>query len=167
MKWEYITSTWQPEWVPDAKALVVKLWKKYRPSNPTLTQIEEVIQEPTKRLLLLPGSSKNQVGGLIISMNMLDTLESLQFLRTILSRAHALGGSRSASNDYIQICLEWHSIYSQFQLCQLRLNASFLQQISLFQIVVICSMATLQRLLSALSHGGKYRIYSLRVTRSN
>ena len=49
MKWEYITSTWQPEWIPDAKALVVKLWKKYRPSNPTLTQIEEVIQEPTKR----------------------------------------------------------------------------------------------------------------------
>src|SRR5258707_11706155 len=82
-------------------------------------------------MLLLPGSSKNQLAGLIISMNMLDTLESLQFLRTILSRAHALGGSRSASNDYIQICLEWHSIYSQFQLCQLRLNASFLQQISL------------------------------------
>ena len=51
MKWEYITSTWQPEWIPDAKALVVKLQKKYRPSNPTLTQIEEVIQEPTKQPL--------------------------------------------------------------------------------------------------------------------
>ena len=25
IKWEYITSTWQPEWIPDAKALVVKL----------------------------------------------------------------------------------------------------------------------------------------------
>ena len=36
MKWEYITSTWQPEWIPDAKALVAKLWKKYRPtSDPT------------------------------------------------------------------------------------------------------------------------------------
>jgi hypothetical protein len=46
MKWEYITSTWQPEWVPDAKALVVKLWKKYRPTNPTHTQVEETVQEP-------------------------------------------------------------------------------------------------------------------------
>ena len=36
MKWEYITSTWQPEWIPDAKALVAKMWKKYRPtSEPT------------------------------------------------------------------------------------------------------------------------------------
>jgi hypothetical protein len=36
MKWEYITSTWQPEWIPDAKALVAKLWKKYRlTSDPT------------------------------------------------------------------------------------------------------------------------------------
>jgi len=33
MKWEYITSTWQPEWIPDAKALVAKLWKKYRPTS--------------------------------------------------------------------------------------------------------------------------------------
>jgi hAT family C-terminal dimerisation region len=33
MKWEYITSTWQPEWIPDAKALVVQLWKKYRPTS--------------------------------------------------------------------------------------------------------------------------------------
>ena len=49
MKWEYITSTWQLEWIPDAQALVVKLWKKYRPSDPTLTQIEEVIQKPTKQ----------------------------------------------------------------------------------------------------------------------
>jgi hypothetical protein len=51
MKWEYITSTWQPEWIPDARALVVKLWKRYRPTSsntsssdpnidPTLTQIQ-------------------------------------------------------------------------------------------------------------------------------
>lgn len=39
MKWEYITSTWQPEWIPDAKALVVKLWKKYRPSSESTTTI--------------------------------------------------------------------------------------------------------------------------------
>ena len=47
MKWEYITSTWQPEWIPDAKALVVQLWKKYRPTS---TQIE-VIQEPKQQPL--------------------------------------------------------------------------------------------------------------------
>ncbi|KAK9326664.1 hypothetical protein V1520DRAFT_350826 [Lipomyces starkeyi] len=35
MKWEYITSTWQAEWIPDAKALVAKLWKKYRRSSDT------------------------------------------------------------------------------------------------------------------------------------
>ena len=33
MKWEYISSTWQPEWVTDAKTLVIQLWEKYRPSN--------------------------------------------------------------------------------------------------------------------------------------
>ena len=46
MKWEYISSTWQPEWIPDAKALVAKLWKKYRPTSPTHTQVEETAQEP-------------------------------------------------------------------------------------------------------------------------
>jgi hypothetical protein len=30
MKWEYINSTWESEWIPDAKAMVVQLWKKYR-----------------------------------------------------------------------------------------------------------------------------------------
>ena len=50
MKQEYINSTWQPEWIPDAKSLVAKLQKKYRPINPTLTQIEEVIQEPNQPL---------------------------------------------------------------------------------------------------------------------
>jgi hypothetical protein len=44
MKWEYITSTWQPEWVPDAKAQVVKLWKKYRPSSDPTTILTEVKQ---------------------------------------------------------------------------------------------------------------------------
>jgi hypothetical protein len=39
-------------------------------------------------------------------MNILDILESLPFLRIILSRAHALGGWKSVSNSYIQICLE-------------------------------------------------------------
>jgi hypothetical protein len=33
MKWEYISSTWQPEWITDAKASVIQLWKKYRPSS--------------------------------------------------------------------------------------------------------------------------------------
>jgi hypothetical protein len=33
MKWEYISSTWQPEWVTDAKTLVIQRWKKYRPSS--------------------------------------------------------------------------------------------------------------------------------------
>jgi hypothetical protein len=47
MKWEYITSsTWQPEWIPDAKALVAKLWKNYRPNSPTPTVVEEEVQEP-------------------------------------------------------------------------------------------------------------------------
>jgi hypothetical protein len=44
MKWEYITSTWQPEWVPDANAQVVKLWKKYRPSSDSTTISTEVEQ---------------------------------------------------------------------------------------------------------------------------
>lgn len=39
MKWEYITSTWQPEWIPDAKALVITLWKKYRPSSNSTSTI--------------------------------------------------------------------------------------------------------------------------------
>jgi hypothetical protein len=43
MKWEYITSTWQPEWILDAKALVVKLWK-YRPSSDSTTISTEVEQ---------------------------------------------------------------------------------------------------------------------------
>ena len=74
---------------------------------------------------LLPGSSKNQLEGLIILINMLDMLESLQFPRIILSMAHAPGGSKSVSNDYIQIWLKWHLIYSRFQLCQQHLNAYF------------------------------------------
>jgi hypothetical protein len=43
MKWEYIISTWQPEWIPDAKALVTKLWKTYRPSSDStiLTEVEQ------------------------------------------------------------------------------------------------------------------------------
>jgi hypothetical protein len=46
MKWEYISSTWQPEWIPDAKALVAKLWKKYRPtSEPT----SDTTTEPTNK----------------------------------------------------------------------------------------------------------------------
>jgi hypothetical protein len=44
MKWEYITSTWQPEWIPDAKAQVIKLWKKYRPSSDSTTISTEVEQ---------------------------------------------------------------------------------------------------------------------------
>jgi hypothetical protein len=40
MKWEYITSTWPAEWIPNARALVAKLWKKYRPSSNTTTPIE-------------------------------------------------------------------------------------------------------------------------------
>src|ERR1700710_2600218 len=35
MKWEYITSTWPAKWIPDARALVAKLWKKYRPTTTT------------------------------------------------------------------------------------------------------------------------------------
>ena len=46
MKLEYITSTWQPEWIPVAKALVVKLWKKYRPTDPIHTHVEETVQDP-------------------------------------------------------------------------------------------------------------------------
>ena len=42
IKWEYITSTWQPEWVLDAKTQVVKLWKKYRPSSDSTTISTEV-----------------------------------------------------------------------------------------------------------------------------
>ena len=34
---------------PRCSGLSCKLWKKYRPSDPTLTQIEEVIQKPTKQ----------------------------------------------------------------------------------------------------------------------
>jgi hypothetical protein len=33
MKWEYITLTWQLEWITDAKASVVQFWKRYRPST--------------------------------------------------------------------------------------------------------------------------------------
>jgi hypothetical protein len=39
MKWEYITSTWPAEWIPDARALVAKLWKEYRPT--TLVEAQE------------------------------------------------------------------------------------------------------------------------------
>jgi hypothetical protein len=58
MKWEYITSTWQPEWIPDAKALVVKLWKKYRPtsdstsdptSDPTCDLTSSITSNPTNK----------------------------------------------------------------------------------------------------------------------
>jgi hypothetical protein len=41
MKWEYISSTWQPEWITDAKALVIQLWKKYRPSSSESTSSSE------------------------------------------------------------------------------------------------------------------------------
>jgi hAT family C-terminal dimerisation region len=44
LKWEYITSAWQPEWIPDAKALVTKLWKKYRPSSDSTTVSSEIEQ---------------------------------------------------------------------------------------------------------------------------
>jgi hypothetical protein len=91
-------------------------------------------------------------------INMLDILESLQFSRIILSRAHDPGGSKSVSNDYIQIRLKWHLIYSRFQQCRQHLNAYFRPQISLFPTAVIGSMVILQRLLSVLSHGGKYII---------
>ena len=39
MKWEYISSTWQPEWVTDDKTLVIQLWKKYHPSSSDSTII--------------------------------------------------------------------------------------------------------------------------------
>jgi hypothetical protein len=26
MKWKYISSTWQPKWITDAKALAIQLW---------------------------------------------------------------------------------------------------------------------------------------------
>ena len=44
MKWEYITSTWQPEQIPDTKALVAKLWKKYRPTS-------DLTSDPTSDLM--------------------------------------------------------------------------------------------------------------------
>jgi hypothetical protein len=39
MKWEYISSTWQPEWITDAKVSVIQLWKRYRPSTSNSTTI--------------------------------------------------------------------------------------------------------------------------------
>ena len=44
MKWEYINSTWPIIWRDEAKLLVTKLWKKYRPTN-TATNTMEVQAE--------------------------------------------------------------------------------------------------------------------------
>jgi hypothetical protein len=42
MKWEYINSTCESEWIPDAKAIVVQPWKKYRPTgDPTSDLISD------------------------------------------------------------------------------------------------------------------------------
>jgi hypothetical protein len=43
MKWEYISLTWQSEWVTDAKASVIQLWKRYRPSTSDSTTIKTAI----------------------------------------------------------------------------------------------------------------------------
>ena len=45
IKWDYITSTWPEKWIPDAKALVAKLWKKYQPTATTTTTPLVKIQE--------------------------------------------------------------------------------------------------------------------------
>jgi Domain of unknown function (DUF4413) len=42
MKWEYVNSTWESEWIPNAKAMVAQLWKKYRPpGDPTSDLISD------------------------------------------------------------------------------------------------------------------------------
>jgi hypothetical protein len=45
MKWAYISSTWQPEWITDAKASVIQLWKKYRPSSSDSTTISTIAEQ--------------------------------------------------------------------------------------------------------------------------
>jgi hypothetical protein len=79
---------------------------------------------------LLPRSTNSRLGELMMLMNIIDIFESLQYLIVIYSRGYTPGGSKSVSNDYIQIYLEWHLMYLQFQLCRLHPNAYFLQQIS-------------------------------------
>ena len=38
----YINLTWESEWIPDAKAMVVQLWKKYRSAgDPTSDLISD------------------------------------------------------------------------------------------------------------------------------
>ena len=60
---------------------------------------------------LLPGSTNSQLGELMILMNIIDIFESLECLIVIYSRGYTPSGSKSVSNDYIQIYLEWHLIY--------------------------------------------------------
>src|ERR1700710_2504490 len=91
MKWEYVNSTWESEWIPNAKAMVAQLWKKYRPpGDPASDLISIVVVILIVMLLtssypihLVPGSSSNQAEGLIILMNIFDISESPQF-RTII-----------------------------------------------------------------------------------
>ena len=39
MKWEYVNSTWESEWIPNAKAMVAQLWKKYRPPSESTSDL--------------------------------------------------------------------------------------------------------------------------------
>jgi hypothetical protein len=53
MKWEYINSTWESEWIPDAKTMVVQLWKKYRSTgDPTSDLISDSSSDPAYQRLL-------------------------------------------------------------------------------------------------------------------
>jgi hypothetical protein len=52
MKWEYINSTWESEWIPDAKTMVVQLWKKYRSTgDPTNDLISDSSSDPAHQRL--------------------------------------------------------------------------------------------------------------------
>jgi hypothetical protein len=52
MKLEYINSTWESKWIPDAKAMVVQLWKKYRSAgDPTSDLISDSRSDPTHQRL--------------------------------------------------------------------------------------------------------------------
>jgi hypothetical protein len=52
LKWEYISSTWQPEWVTDDKTLVIQLWKKYHPSSSDSTTIFTIAKEPDQNAFI-------------------------------------------------------------------------------------------------------------------
>ena len=158
MKWEYISSTWRPEWIPDAKALVAKLWKKYRPSSEPTS--ETTSDRTNKRAPKALTTWKQQKSGR--RTDYVD--EYFRYIREPpISHDHIKQGACSWWLEERQQRLYPNLSKMALDILTIpamsaHLNAFFLQQTSLFRIGVTDSTVIPQRLLNASNPGGKSRI---------